>query len=225
METLGSRYLHYVLKEMQTVLVKGYQVHVLTFSVNLLLKGLTASLKSGDLDGCIETLIQIFNNELFGDIADEKEVRGIVSKIMEARSSKSYDSYELLAHFIGKDQVVKLILPLKEVLEKTTSLKVARKVHEAFRRIVFGLVANEDMSAESILLLSYGLISENLPLLTEKDKNKNSEMLPPDPRLMPQSCLLIQPPPPRGGRKAAVSRKTNMHVLVDTGLRVSVNRQ
>lgn len=25
-ETLGPRYLHYVLKEMQTVLVKGYQV-------------------------------------------------------------------------------------------------------------------------------------------------------------------------------------------------------
>lgn len=57
-----------------------------------------------------------------------------------------------------------------QILEKTTSLKIARKVHEAFRRIVFGLVANEDMSAESILLLSFGLISENLPLLTEKDK-------------------------------------------------------
>lgn len=220
LETLGPRYLHYVLKEMQTVLVKGYQVHVLTFSVNLFLKGLTANLKSGDLDGCIETLIQIFNNELFGNIAEEKEVRGIVSKVMEARSSKSFDSYELLAQFIGKDQVVKLILPLKEILEKTTSLKIARKVHEAFRRIVFGLVANEDMSAESILLLSFGLISENLPLLTEKDKNKNSEMLPPDPRLKPQSCLIIQPPLPRGGRKAAVSTKTNMHILVDTGLKL-----
>ncbi|KAM5170183.1 small subunit processome component 20 homolog [Mantella aurantiaca] len=220
METLGPHYLHYVLKEMQTCLVKGYQVHVLTFSVNLLLKGLAANLKSGDLDGCIETLIQIFNNELFGDIAEEKEVKGIVSKVMEARSSKSYDSYELLAQFIGKDQVLKLILPLKEVLEKTTSLKIARKVQEAFRRIVFGLVTNEDMSAKSILLLSYGLISENLPLLTEKDKNKNSEMPPPDPRLKPQSCLLIQPPLPRGGRKAAVSTKTNMHVLVDTGLKL-----
>ncbi|KAM9311073.1 small subunit processome component 20 homolog [Gastrophryne carolinensis] len=219
-ETLGPRYLHYLLKEMQNVLVKGYQVHVLTFTVNLLLKGLTANLKSGDLDGCIETLIQIFNQELFGDIAEEKEVRGIVSKLMEARRTKSYDSYELLAQFVGKDQVVKLIVPLKEILEKTTSLKLARKVHEALRRIVFGLVANEDMLAESILLLSYGLISENLPLLTENDKNNDSEMVPPNPRLKPQSCLLIQAPPPRGGRKAAVSTKTNMHVLVDTGLRL-----
>ncbi|XP_068133070.1 small subunit processome component 20 homolog [Hyperolius riggenbachi] len=219
LETLGPRYLHYVLKEMQTVLVKGYQVHVMTFTVNLLLKGLVANLKVGDLDGCVETLTQIFNHELFGKIAEEKEVKGIVSKVMEARSSKSYDSYELLAQFVGKDLVTKLILPLKEVLEKTTSLKLARKVHEALRRIVFGLVANKDMTAKSVLLLSYGLISENLPLLTEKEKNKNSETLP-DPRLQPRSCLLIQAPPPRGGRKAAVSTKTNMHILVDTGLRL-----
>ncbi|XP_056430567.1 small subunit processome component 20 homolog isoform X2 [Hyla sarda] len=219
-ETLGPCYLHYVLKEMQTVLVKGYQVHVLTFTVNLLLKGLVSRLKSGDLDGCMESLIQIFNHELFGDIAEEKEVKGIVSKVMEARSSKSYDSYELLAQFIGKEHVIKLILPLKEVLEKTTSLKLARKVHEAFRRIVFGLIANKDMTAQSILLLSYGLISENLPLLTDKEKNKNSEMPPPDPRLQPKSCFLIQPPPPRGGVKAAVSTKTNMHILVDTGLKL-----
>lgn len=32
---------------------------MLTFSVNLLLKGLTANLKSGDLDGCIDTLVQV----------------------------------------------------------------------------------------------------------------------------------------------------------------------
>ncbi|XP_041442196.1 small subunit processome component 20 homolog isoform X2 [Xenopus laevis] len=220
METIGARYLHYVLREMQAVLVKGYQVHVLTFTVNLLLKGLTNSLKNGDLDGCLETLVQIFNQELFGNIAEEKEVKGIVSKVMEARSSKSYDSYELLAQFVGKDQVVKLIVPLKEVLEVTTSLKVSRKVHEAFRRIVFGLIANTEMTAQPVLLLSYGLISENLPLITEKEKNRRAAVLPPDPRLQPKSCLLIEPPLPRGGLKAAVCSKTNLHILVETGLRL-----
>ncbi|KAM8974068.1 small subunit processome component 20 homolog isoform 2-T2 [Pelodytes ibericus] len=219
-ETLGARYLHYVFKEMQTVLVKGYQVHVLSFTVNLLLKGVSAFLKSGELDNCLETLIQIFNQELFGDVAEEKEVKGIVSKVMEARSSKSYDSYELVAQFVGKDQVVKMIVPLKEILEQTTSLKLARKVHESLRRIVFGLIANKDMTPESILLLSYGLISENLPLLTEMDKDKISETSAPDPRLQPQSCLLIKQALPRGGQKAAVSSRTNMHVLIESGLRL-----
>jgi hypothetical protein len=52
---------------------------------------------------------------LFGALAEEKEVKQILSKVMEARRSKSYDSYEILGKFVGKDQVTKLILPLKEV--------------------------------------------------------------------------------------------------------------
>lgn len=60
-------------------------------------------------------IVQIFNNELFGAVAEEKEVKGIVSKLMEARHSKSMDSYELLAQFCSKESITSLILPLKEV--------------------------------------------------------------------------------------------------------------
>ncbi|EMP26858.1 Small subunit processome component 20 like protein [Chelonia mydas] len=171
MEALGARYLQYVLREMQSILIHGYQVHVLTFTVHLLLKGLTSRLSTGDLDTCLDIMIEIFNQELFGDVAEEKEVKGIVSKVMEARRSKSYDSYEILAKYVGKDQVTKLILPLKEILESTMSLKMSRKVHETLRRIMSGLILNPEMSAESILVLSHGLISENLPLLTEKARS------------------------------------------------------
>ncbi|XP_028601568.2 small subunit processome component 20 homolog isoform X2 [Podarcis muralis] len=219
MEALGAQYLQYVLKEMQSTLVHGYQVHVLTFTVHLLLKSLASNrLQVGDLDPCVELMTEIFNHELFGEVAEEKEVKGIVSKVMEARRSKSYDSYEILGKYIGKDQVTKLILPLKEILENTTSLKMSRKVHETLRRIVSGLIMNTAMSAETILLLSHGLISENLPLLTEKAKTKAPA--PPDPRLQPKSCLLLPPAPVRGGQKAPVSSKTNMHILVESGLRL-----
>uniref|UniRef100_A0A8C3DP83 UTP20 small subunit processome component n=1 Tax=Corvus moneduloides TaxID=1196302 RepID=A0A8C3DP83_CORMO len=218
MEVLGVHYLLYILKEMRSALIHGYQLHVLTFTVNLLLKGLATRLSAGDLDPCLDILIEIFNQELFGNVAEEKEVKGIVSKIMEARKNKSYDSYEILGKFIGRSQVTKLILPLKETLESTTSLKIVRKVHEALRHIMAGLIFNSDMNAESLLLLSHGLISENLPLLTEKAKKKVTP--PPDPRLQPESCLLLQPTPTRGGQKARVSSRTNTYILVDSGLRL-----
>ncbi|XP_051857734.1 small subunit processome component 20 homolog isoform X2 [Antechinus flavipes] len=217
-ETLGVHYLQYILKELQSTLVRGYQVHVLTFTVYILLKGLANSLKVGELDPCLDIMIGIFNHELFGSVAEEKEVKGIISKVMEARRSKSYDSYEILGRFVGKDQVTKLILPLKEILQNTTSLKLARKVHEALRRIVAGLIVNAGMTAECVLLLGHGLISENLPLLTEKERSQAEPL--PDPRLPPQSCLLLPPTPSRGGPKAAVSRRTNMHILVEAGLRL-----
>uniref|UniRef100_A0A8C4U4T8 UTP20 small subunit processome component n=1 Tax=Falco tinnunculus TaxID=100819 RepID=A0A8C4U4T8_FALTI len=190
MEVLGVQYFLYILKELQSTLVHGYQLHVLTFTVNLLLKGLSTRLRAGDLDPCLDILIEIFNQELFGNIAEEKEVKGIVSKVMEARKNKSYDSYEILGKFIGKSQVTKLILPLKEV----------RKVSQTFRA-------------------GRGILGSFQPLL-EKSPYEKKVAPPPDPRLQPESCLLLQPTPTRGGQKARVSSRTNMYILVDSGLRL-----
>ncbi|XP_011611808.2 small subunit processome component 20 homolog [Takifugu rubripes] len=219
-ETLGIRYLQYLLKEMQSVLMKGYQVHVLTFTVYQLLSVLKPALKSGDLDSCMNMLISIFNNELFGAVAEEKEVKGIVSKLMEARHSKSMDSYELLAQFCSKESITSLILPLKEILETSSSLKVCNRVAAVLRRIILGLLVNDGMTSKDILLLCHGLISESLPLLTKRDRDKASAKPPPDPRLPPPSCLLLPPTPKRGGRRAPVSSRTNMHILVDAGLKL-----
>ncbi|XP_071756588.2 small subunit processome component 20 homolog isoform X1 [Centroberyx gerrardi] len=219
-ETLGFRYLQYLLREMHGVLVKGYQVHVLTFTVYQLLTCLSPTLKSGDLDPCMNLLLEIFNNELFGAVAEEKEVKGIVSKLMEARHSKSMDSYELLAQYCGKERVTQLILPLKEILENSSSLKVCRRVGAVLRRLILGLLSNSGMGHQDILLLSHGLVSQSLPLLTKRDRDKASAKPPPDPRLPPPSCLLLPPTPKRGGRKAPVSSRTNMHILVDAGLKL-----
>uniref|UniRef100_A0AAR2LTR1 UTP20 small subunit processome component n=1 Tax=Pygocentrus nattereri TaxID=42514 RepID=A0AAR2LTR1_PYGNA len=217
-EALGHRYLQYLLREMQGVLVKGYQIHVLTFTVYHLLTILKPALQAGDLDPCLDILVEIFNNELFGSLAEEKDVRGIVSKVMEARHSKSSDSYELLAQFCSQERVTQLIVPLKEVLENTTSLKVSRRVNSVLRRVVAGLLLNQSMTPQSILLLCHGLVSQSLPLITSKSKYKPAP--PPDPRLPPPSCLLLPPTPKRGGEKAAVSSKTNMHILVNAGLKL-----
>ncbi|XP_037315787.2 small subunit processome component 20 homolog isoform X2 [Pungitius pungitius] len=219
-ETLGYKYLQYLLKEMQGILVKGYQVHVLTFTVHQLLSVLSPTLKSGDLDPCMNMLIDIFNNELFGPVAEEKEVKGIVSKLMEARHSKSMDSYELLARFCSKESVTKLLLPLKELLESSSSLKVCNRVGTVLRRLVLGLLVNEGMTSQDILLLCHGLVSQSLPLLTKRDREKASAKPPPDPKLPPPSCLLLLPTPKRGGRKAPVSSRTNMHILVGAGLKL-----
>ena len=53
--------------------------------------------------------------ELFSHVAEEKEIEGIKGKIHEARSSKSYDSYALLALYISKSSLPKMIVPLKKV--------------------------------------------------------------------------------------------------------------
>lgn len=56
-------------------------------------------------------------------------------------------------------------------------------------------------------------------------RDKASAKPPPDPRLPPPSCLLLPPTPKRGGQKAPVSSRTNMHILVDAGLKVCFLQQ
>ena len=58
---------------------------------------------------------QVFNQELFGAVSEEKEVEGIVGKLFEARSIKAYDCYEVVSKFVGQGSITKLIAPLKEV--------------------------------------------------------------------------------------------------------------
>lgn len=46
------------------------------------------------------------------------------------------------------------------------------------RRLVLGLLTNVGMTSQDILLLSYGLVSESLPLLSKKDRYVHTHTLP-----------------------------------------------
>jgi len=65
--------------------------------------------------------LQVSNEEIFGEVSEEKEVDGIKSKVFEARSSKSYDSYEFIARYICPPSLMKLMGPIRQVC---TSIRV-----------------------------------------------------------------------------------------------------
>ncbi|XP_078664356.1 small subunit processome component 20 homolog isoform X2 [Branchiostoma floridae x Branchiostoma belcheri] len=218
--SLGPTFFPQILRDLRHCLTKGYQVHVLTYTTHALLKSMEDRLEPGGLDRCMDSLVEVLNEELFGKLAEEKEVEGITSKLKEAKSSKSSDSYEMLAKFVSKTSLARLVLPLKEVLESTQSLKTSRKVQDVLSKIVSGLMRNPGLSPDVLLIFSHGLVTESLPLITAQVKAKLSAAPPPDPRLRPESCLILPPTPHRPGSKTHVSTKTNKHVLVEFGLQL-----
>jgi U3 small nucleolar RNA-associated protein 20 len=56
---------------------------------------------------------------LFGAVAEEKEVNQITGKLQEARTTKSYDTFQILAQFVTEKCFLDLILPVKEVCVKS----------------------------------------------------------------------------------------------------------
>lgn len=57
--TLGGDYLQMIVKEMRAVLLRGYQLHVLGYSLHSVLEGVQDGLKPGDLDGCVKDLMEV----------------------------------------------------------------------------------------------------------------------------------------------------------------------
>lgn len=53
--------------------------------------------------------------DLFGEVATEREVEKIANKIPEAKTCKSFDTFEILGKFVGTQSLTVLVSPLKEV--------------------------------------------------------------------------------------------------------------
>lgn len=215
-KSLGPAYFGYIVTEMRSALKRGYQQHVLCYSLWDILKSIMPQLHPGDLDSSIGTLTEIFNEELFGEISEEKEVEGIISKLFEARTTKSLDSYGILANVVSKHTLPKLILPLKAELMKTHSSKTTKKIASVLKLIASGLVSNGSIEINYVLTYVYELMQESAGgsdgagAADEKNKTFASRR-PPD-------ALLLKPQLPRTGSKAKTHSGTNLYVLAEFGL-------
>ncbi|KAL3197617.1 hypothetical protein MRX96_044833 [Rhipicephalus microplus] len=168
MSSLGAPYLKYLFSQMRAVLKRGYQIHVLTYTVHAVLSAMSSGLVTGDLDACFEDIIEVCQAELFSDIAEEKEVAQIGSKVREAKATKSFAIYNILASVASKDSLRQLTPALCEVLLSTSSHKTVKKCDDCLHNIVTGLSANKGMPVDELLIYAYQTISQHAPSLAEK---------------------------------------------------------
>ncbi|KAJ1547568.1 U3 snoRNP protein, partial [Cladochytrium tenue] len=136
---LGPYYFHFVLKELQGALTRGYQLHILGFTVHALLVEISPKFAADSLDPCSELLVEILIGDIFGDVGAEKEVEALAVKMIETRASKSFDSFEILARFTRVQDLERMLQPLKDIMLETNDAAVARKISDVLRRISVGL--------------------------------------------------------------------------------------
>lgn len=56
---LGTGYLHKILTELCQLLTRGYQMHVLIFTVHALIVGVSNIIKPGDIDPCLKNILEV----------------------------------------------------------------------------------------------------------------------------------------------------------------------
>ncbi|KAF8986162.1 U3 snoRNP protein [Entomortierella lignicola] len=172
---LGAGYFNFILKEMKGVLLRGYQLHVLGFTLHAMLTQLVPTLQVGDLDYCLKDIVDVMINDIFGETGIEKETEEITGKMKEAKSNLSFHSFELLSGVIEFRNVGVIMIPLKEVLSESEAVKVMRKVDEVMRRLATGLNNNPKFDTKEILIFCHGLISQNLAISKTKEEIKKEK--------------------------------------------------
>lgn len=74
-----------------------------------------SQLKPTFLSHSSSSLSKVLVEDLFGEAAKEREVEKIANKLPEAKTCKSFDTFEILAKFAGTRSLTGLVSPLKEV--------------------------------------------------------------------------------------------------------------
>ena len=91
---------------------------------------MTDRLKPGELDYCLPTLVTIVMEDIFGAVGQEKSAEDYISKMREVKSSKSYDSMELLARISTVRHLIELIKPIQKLLVENLTTKQANQIDD-----------------------------------------------------------------------------------------------
>ena len=172
---IGPAYFGFVLKELRSALQRGYQLHVLSFTVHSILISMTAISKPGDLDYCLREIVAVIMDDIFGVAGQEKDAEDYISKMKEVKSSKSFDSMELIAKNTTFGHLTELIWPTRALLLEKLDLKMVKKIDELIRRVGLGILHNEAVKDRNVLVFCYEIIQEVYKAGAEPDRSKEED--------------------------------------------------
>ncbi|KAK4151497.1 armadillo-type protein [Chaetomidium leptoderma] len=157
---LGPEKLEFILKELRGALVRGHQLHVLSYTLHSMLLVAIPAFKQGDLDYCLSTMVAIIMDDIFGATGQEKDAEEYVSQMKEVKSSKSQDSMELIAKTASITRLGDLTMPMQSLLLERLDVRTVRKIDELLTRITKGLLENPAAASQDILVFCYEVIQE-----------------------------------------------------------------
>ena len=162
---LGAEYLGFIVKSLRGPLKRGYQLHVLSFTVHHILVELSPQLEPGDLDYCLSDIVAVIMDDIFGAAGQEKDAEGYTNQMREVKGSKSFDSMERVARVASVSHLTDLVRPIQALLREKLPRRMAKKAEELLRRIGQGVLQNATSEREAILDFCYELL--------QKDKRTN----------------------------------------------------
>ncbi|XP_073124564.1 uncharacterized protein [Henckelia pumila] len=175
LKELGLEYLQFIIQVLKGTLKRGYELHVLGYTLNFMLSKFLMNPICGKLDYCLEDLLSVIENDILGDVSEEKEVEKIASRMKETRKQKSYETLKLIAQSITfKTHALKLLSPFTIHLHKQLTQKVKSKLENILSNIAAGIECNPSVDQTEFFVFTYGLIEDCIK--DEGDEHENNKV-------------------------------------------------
>ncbi|XP_057768678.1 uncharacterized protein LOC130988750 [Salvia miltiorrhiza] len=162
LKELGLEYLQFIVQVLKGILKRGYELHVLGYTLNFLLSQFLTSSIGGKLDYCLGDLLSVVENDILGGVSDEKEVDKIASKMKETRKQKSYETLKLIAQNVTfKTHALKLVSSVTVHLHKQQlTQKLKLKLENMLYHVAAGIECNPSVEQTELFIFSYCLIRD-----------------------------------------------------------------
>ncbi|KAK5131210.1 hypothetical protein LTR08_001235 [Meristemomyces frigidus] len=172
---IGPAYLGFMVKELRSALQRGYQLHVLSFTVHSLLVNVTEVCQPGEIDHCLPELSAVIMDDIFGITGQEKDAEEYKSGMREVKSSKSFDTMELLARVTPITKLGLLIRPLRTLLTEKLDSKMVGKADELLTRVRKGIDQNPAADNRDMLVFCHEMVRQ---VYAEQDAAKADGIVP-----------------------------------------------
>ncbi|KAK1375649.1 DRIM domain-containing protein [Heracleum sosnowskyi] len=163
LKELGLEYLQFIVKVLRATLKRGFEMHVLGYTLNFLLSRCLLGSVCGKIDYCLEELLSIAENDILGDVSEEKEVEKIASKMKETRKNKSFETLKLIAQNVTfKTHALKLLSPVTVHFKKHLKPKEKVKLESMLKHIAAGIECNTSLDQTDFFIFTYSLIEDGV---------------------------------------------------------------
>ncbi|KFD72204.1 hypothetical protein M514_01381 [Trichuris suis] len=218
-QTLGGRHLGAIIKNLKSLLFKGFRKHVLTFTVHGLLDSMKEELSSADIGICIEDIMEICQDELFGEIREERKHEAVIRSVWEVKFSKVFRTFSTLGELVDESSLPIVIRPLQEVIRSNANHEAIQSVAASLREFAIGLSKNERIAKEAKLCFAFQTLSEALPHTFEQ-RPLNDQLEQSEEHRGTSDCYLLPPEPGRRGVAPKFYKGSNFHLLVTFALEI-----
>ncbi|GJP54710.1 hypothetical protein CLOM_g13761 [Closterium sp. NIES-68] len=164
---LGPAYLGYVIGVLRSALTRGFERHVLGFTLHALLLHVAtahgATMPRGALDYCLGDCLAVAVEGLLGEVAEERDVEAVAAGVREKRQSRSMETVRIAASLVDVTRSSAVLLaPIRAALPASLDPRVKRHVQEMVRHMAIGLLANHHATAGDLLVLVHAVLWEGV---------------------------------------------------------------